>query len=170
MRGKSRRGFTLIEIMIVVVIIGMTAAAVLPRVSFFREPPLTLLQRSIDDALNRALSGVSVRFVMKTEESSQRGKIISEALVKKEPDINSLSAFLGTENPDAEVLEWQPMELSYPLEGEGWRMEPDIVYFFTDGSCTPARISWVAPRENERDAEEFFLTVTGYCAPFPSSK
>ena len=158
------------EIMIVVVIFGVMAAAVLPRFSFYTEPTQTLLQRSVDEAENRALAGVSIRFVLKPGEHSRRGEITAEALVKKEPDPHSLSGFLGTSKPENEVLEWTPMTLSYPLEGEGWRMEPDIVYFYTDGSCTPARISWLTPGSPERDAENFFLTVTGYCASLPSSR
>ena len=170
-RTTSRRsGFTLIEIMIVIVIFGVMATAVLPRVSFYREPPLVLLQRSVEEAGNKALSGVSLRFVLKLEGGGRRGKINAEALVKKEPDSHDLSHFLGTAKPESEVLEWVPVKLSYPLEGEGWRMEPDIVYFFTDGSCTPARVSWVTPGDSERDAEEFFLTVTGYCASLPSAR
>ena len=170
MRGRKRLGFTLIEIMIVIVIIGMMAAAVLPRVAFFSEPPLTLLQRSVDEAGNKALSGVSIRFVMKTENGERRGQIITEALIKKEEESDALSVFLENEKPKSETLEWEPVTLSYPLEGEGWFMEPDIVYFFTDGSCTPANISWVAPGDSERDAEKFSITVTGYCVSLPSSR
>ena len=170
MRGRARGGFTLVEVMIVVVIIGVMAVVVFPRISFYVEPPQILLQRSVDEAENKALSGVSIRFVLKTEGHSRRGKIIAEALVKKEPDPHNLSHFLGTAKPDSEVLEWVPTKLSHPPEGEGWHMEPDIVYFFTDGSCTPARISWATQGGSERDAEEFFLTVTGYCASLPSSR
>ena len=70
-------------------------------------------------------------------------------------------------DPDAEVLEWVPTKLAHAPEGERWLMDPDIVYFFTDGSCTPARISWAEEGVSDREAEKFFLTVTGYCAPIP---
>lgn len=168
--GKARPGFTLIEIMMVVVIIGMMATAVLPRLSFYTEPPLTLLQRAVDEAGNKALTGVSIRFVLKPEENSRRGAVGVEALVKEEVDPHDLSHFLGTADPDAEVLKWVPTKLSYALEGKGWLMEPEIVYFFTDGSCTPARISWAGEGVPERDAEQFFLTVTGYCTTISSSR
>ena len=172
MRGSKRQGFTLIEIMVVIVIIGMMAAAVLPRVSFFSEPPLTLLQRCVDEACDKALTGVSIRFVLQTEKDSKRGKIVAEALVKKEEESSALSKFLDNEDkkPEHETLEWMPVELAYPIEDTGWSMEPDIVYFFTDGSCTPAAVSWAAPGSSERDAENFILTVTGYCVSVPSSR
>ena len=42
-----RRGFTLIEIMIVLTIVGLMAAVLVPRISFYYEPPAALLQRSV---------------------------------------------------------------------------------------------------------------------------
>ena len=158
-----RRGFTLIEIMIVLAIVGMMAATLLPRMSFYFEPPLTVFQRGVEEAQGLALSGASVRFVL-TPVRARRGQIVVEALLRQEPDKNSLRSFLGTAGPDEGVLAWTPVRLSHPPVGEGWRMEPETVYFFTDGSCTPARLSWAEPGTSERDASEFLLTVTGYCA------
>jgi prepilin-type N-terminal cleavage/methylation domain-containing protein len=158
-----QRGFTLIEIMVVLAIVGVMATVLLPRITFYFEPPLVLLQRSVEEAQGLALSGVSVRFVLKPVRE-QRGSIVVEALLKQEPEKGSLREFLGTAGPEDDVLVWKPVKLSHPLEGEGWRMEPEMVNFFTDGSCTPARLSWTEPGTYGRNAKSFLLTVTGYCA------
>lgn len=172
-----RRGFTLMEIMIVFAIIGMIAAVSLPRISFYFEPPSALLQRSIEEARNLALGGVSIRFLLKParDRDSHRGEIVTEALVQQEVEQDSLSAFLGTANNNATVLVWKPVKLTYPPAGDGWRLEPDIIYFYTDGSCTPAKISWLDPNvsglnlnnlnnlDRDKNTRTFLLTVTGYC-------
>ena len=159
-----QRGFTLIEIMVVLAIVGVMATVLLPRITFYFEPPLVLLQRSVEEAQGLALSGVSVRFVLKPVRE-QRGSIVVEALLKQEPEKGSLREFLGTAGPEDDVLVWKPVKLSHPPEGEGWRMKPETVNFFTDGSCTPARLSWTEPGASfSRKVSSFVLTVTGYCA------
>ena len=157
-----RRGFTLIEIMIVLTIVGLMAAVLAPRISFYYEPPAALLQRSVEEAGDLALSGVSIRFVLRPEERSRRGRIDVEALVRRAPDSRDLGVFLGTARAREGVLAWSPVKLAYPPAGTGWSMEPEVVYFYTDGSCTPARISWTQPDAPDSDAETFLLTVTGY--------
>ncbi|MCR4819481.1 MAG: prepilin-type N-terminal cleavage/methylation domain-containing protein [Fretibacterium sp.] len=160
---SKRRGFTLIEIMVVLAIVGVMAVVLLPRIFFYFEPPLVLLQRSVEEAQGLALSGVPVRFVLKPMRE-KRGSVVAEVLLKQEPEKGSLSEFLGTAGPKEDVLVWKPFELSHPLEGEGWRMEPETVNFFTDGSCTPARFSWTEPGSTySRKVSSFLLTVTGYC-------
>ncbi|MCR5346833.1 MAG: prepilin-type N-terminal cleavage/methylation domain-containing protein [Fretibacterium sp.] len=158
----SRRGFTLIEIMLVLAIVGVMAVVLLPRIGFYFEPPLVLLQRSVEEAQELALSGVSVRFVLKPVHG-KRGTVEAEVLLKEEPEKGSLSEFLGTAAPKEDKLVWKPAKFSHPLDGEGWRMDPETVNFFTDGSCTPARISWADPGYSSRGSVSFLLTVTGYC-------
>lgn len=167
MCAARRRGFTLIEIMLVLSIVGFAAAILVPRISFYYEPPGTLLQRSFQEAGDLALSGVSVRFVLKPLKDSRRGEIVAEALLRREPDSNDLSVFLGTAKPEDGVLAWTPVKLAWPPAGEGWHMEPEVVYFYTDGSCTPARISWAGPGVSENAADRFLLTVTGWCTALP---
>ena len=162
MRSGRRPGFTLMEVMLILGIVGLLAAMAVPRISFYYEPPSALLRRSLEEASDLALSGVSLRFVMKPERNSRRGQLVVEALIKKETDSSDLSVFLGT-GAAREVLEWTPVKLTYPPDGNGWLMEPEIVYFYRDGSCTPARISWAERGVPDSAAEQFLLTVTGYC-------
>ena len=49
-------------------------------------------------------------------------------------------------------------------DDDGWKFEPEMIYFFTDGSCSPTKITQAGKNVLERDADEYVLTVTGYCA------
>lgn len=141
--------------MIVLAIVGLLAGAVAPRIFRYEEPPAAQIRRTAEEASNLALSGVAIRLKLEPVQASgnsRRGRIVAEALTKTEdPAV-----------PGRETLAWSPVRLAYPPTGEGWRLDPEIVYFYTDGSCTPARISWVQPGASESDAETFLLTVTGY--------
>lgn len=161
MRPQRRRlAFTLMEIMIVLAVVGLMAAVLLPRLSSWSDPPLTVLQRSVEEAGELAMSGAPVRFVLApAQEGGARGEIRVEAFVRKERDSADLSAFLGTARPEDDIWEWTPVALRHPPYGGAWGMEPETIQFFTDGSCTPARISW----GEGRGAETFLLTVTGWC-------
>ena len=61
------------------------------------------------------------------------------------------------------VLEWQELEMKDIPDGEGWKFSPEVIYFYTDGSCSPARITFAPRGVSESDADEYVLTVTGYC-------
>ncbi|MBQ3401786.1 MAG: type II secretion system protein [Synergistaceae bacterium] len=161
---SSRSAFTLIEILLVLTIIGVLASVLLPRMSFWFEPPSTILQRAIEEASDMALSGIPVRFSVKTSGSSRRGTILAEAFMKKEEPENSLSSFLGTNSNRPIVLEWQNIDMRNLPEDSGWRFEPAVIYFYTDGSCSPAKISKAGRDVPDRLADEYVLTVTGYCA------
>ena len=159
-----RKAFTLIEIMIVLVIIGTLAGVMLPRMSFYFESDSAILQKAVEQASNLALSGTPVRFfIERTNTGSGRGIIIAEALMKKEEPENSLSAFLGTNVNKPVVLEWQEIDMKNLPDGDGWRFEPEVIYFYNDGSCSPARIYYASRNVSDSEADEYVLTVTGYC-------
>lgn len=158
-----RKGFTLLEILIVVMIIGMMASVAVPRISMQFEPYSAVLQRAFEEAGNLALSGTPVRLFVKKDTAKTRGTITAEALRKKELPQDSLSVFLGTAANKPVVLEWQKLDLKNEPEGDGWKFQPEIIYFYTDGSCSPARISYAAQGVSDFDADEYVLTVTGYC-------
>ena len=162
---KRKKGFTLVEILIVVFIAGVLATVLTPRISFYFEPPAAILQRTIEEASDKSLSGTPVRLSIKSEGASKRGYIVAEGLMQKEVEDDSLSAFLGTNVNRPVVLEWQTLKMKNLPENFGWKFEPEIIYFYTDGSCSPAKISWLAEDSYESQADNYILTVTGYCTP-----
>ena len=87
----KRRAFTLIEILLVLSIVGLMAGVAIPRLSFYFEPPAAVLQRAIEEAGDKALSGIPVRLSIKSEGTSRRGYIFAEALVKREVEADSLN-------------------------------------------------------------------------------
>ena len=131
--------------MIVVAILALTAVMVLPRGFFFHEPPLRALRRAVAEVYDLALNGRSVRFRLETAERMDRGFIAAEELVRAE-DGPGLTA---------SGLEWKPLRLLHHPEGEEWRLSPEIIYFYSDGSCTPARVT-------HSSGGSAFLTVTGF--------
>ncbi|MBR2208162.1 MAG: prepilin-type N-terminal cleavage/methylation domain-containing protein [Synergistaceae bacterium] len=159
----KRKGFTLIEILLVLTIMGLMAGVSIPKLSHYFEPPAAVLQRAIEEASDKALSGTPVRLSIKTEGASRRGYIFAEALTKREVEANSLSAFLGTNKNRPVVLEWQNIKMQNMPDTSGWQFEPEVINFFSDGSCTPAKISWQNPNDGSRHVDEYILTVTGYC-------
>ena len=168
---RRKKAFTLIEIMIVLLITGSLAGMIIPRISFYFEPPSAILQRAFEEASDLALSGTSVKFSIKKLQGSERGSIEVEALMKKEIPEDSISSFLGSaNNNDKQVLEWQKVNLRNAPIGEGWKFSPEIIYFYTDGSCTPARISYAERNTSEYNADQYVLTVTGYCTQIQSQQ
>jgi hypothetical protein len=142
----------LIEVMLVVGIMGMMAVMVLPKGFFSLEPPLRELQRSVTEVTDLALDGYSVRLRMEPAERSDRGYILVEALTKVEDRFD----------PSKYGLEWKPVQIRHPLKGAEWRLEPEIVYFYSDGTCTPARILRADPGVRITEGESALLTVTGF--------
>ena len=161
--------FTLIELLIVLFIVGVIASVSLPRIYIYTEPPVMTLQRCIEEASNLALSGVSVKM---TTLNGARGKIHVQALMKSEAAKDDLSTFMHSNENDKDseksILEWREVKLKNLPQDDNWKFEPSVIYFFNDGSCTPAKISWLSPNTrraniNNKQEENYILTVTGYC-------
>ena len=160
----NHSGFTLAEILVVLAVIGISASVMLPRISFYFEPSSAILQRLIEEASDMALSGTPVRLSVKTENiSAKRGVITAEALMQKEVAEDSISAFLGTDKERPVILEWQNVSMKNIPDDDGWKFEPEIIYFYADGSCSPAKITQAGRNITENNADEYALTVTGYC-------
>ncbi|MDR1621385.1 MAG: type II secretion system GspH family protein [Synergistaceae bacterium] len=149
---SARPGFTLIEVTIVVGIIAMMAVMVLPKGFFSLEPPLRELQRTVTEITDLALDGYTVRLRMEAADRTDRGYIVAEALTKVEDRFD----------PAKHTLEWKPFQPRHPLKGAEWRLEPEIVYFYSDGSCTPARILRADRDIRITEGESTLLTVTGF--------
>jgi len=136
----------------VAAIIGMMAVMVLPRGFLSFVTPLRAMQRAINEISDLALSGKSIRLRMEPLERSDRGRIVAEALTRVEDRFN----------PAMFTLEWMPVEIANLPEGEDWRLEPEIIYFFSDGTCTPARIMRADRNTRITEGDFAILTVTGF--------
>jgi prepilin-type N-terminal cleavage/methylation domain-containing protein len=148
----SRRGFTLVEIVIAMAVIAMMAVMVAPGGFFSFESPMRALQRTVMELCDVALDGVSVRMRLETAERAETGRVVVEALAKV-PD---------RYDPSKYTLSWTPLTIRYPLEGDRWLLDPPIIYFFRDGTCTPARILRADRDTRISEGESALLTVTGY--------
>jgi len=142
-----RKAFTMIELIIVIAIIGTLAALIIPRMSSWMEPTERTLQRAFLEAVEIAKNGVSIRF--RVDKEDKRGTIIPEALAKVEEEI-------GFSKRTIDV--WKTLEMRWKPTGNAWTFDPEIIYFYQNGMCTPAKIIWGAPPY----ADNYLLTVTGY--------
>ena len=137
--GTCRRAFTMIELIVIVAILGMLAVLVIPRISWM-EPPKQVLQRAFIEAVDMARNGVSIRFRVDVENN---GSIVTEILTKDKEKM---------------VSTWKAIDMRWKPEGKGWTFNPELIYFFQDGTCTPARITCgTIPY-----VDNYLLTVTGY--------
>ena len=151
-RFRKRPGFTLIEILVVTAIIGMMAVLVLPKNLLSFVTPLRAMQRAITEITDMALNGYSIRLRMEVLDRADRGRIVAEALTKVE------DRFDRTRHS----LEWEPVEIAHLPEGEDWRLEPEIIYFYSDGTCTPARVMRADKNDRITEGDFAMLTVTGF--------
>ena len=151
-RKRKHPGFTLIEILLVAAIIGIMAVMVLPKNIFSFVTPLSAMQRAITEITDLALSGKSVRIRMEPLERSDRGRIVAEILAKVEDQFD----------PTKNTLSWIPVDIAHLPEGEDWSLEPEIIYFNSDGTCTPARVMRADKNIRITEGDFAMLTVAGF--------
>jgi len=115
--------------------------------------PLREMQRAVTEMTDLALRGYSVRLRMELEHRlDDRGSLVVEALTRVEDRFR----------PDRYTLEWVPINISNLPEGDDWRLEPEIIYFYSDGTCTPARIMRADQHTRITEGDFALLTVTGF--------
>ena len=151
-RKKRHPGFTLIEILLVVAIIGMMAVMVLPKNLLSFVTPLSAMQRAITEITELALEGYNVRLRLEPLERSDRGRLVAEALTKVE----------NIYDPTKHTLEWMPIDIANLPEGEDWKLEPEIIYFYSDGTCTPANVMRAVKNTRITEGDFAMLTVSGF--------
>lgn len=134
------------------VIIALAAVMVMPKGFLSFESPMRGLQRTVMELSDLALDGVSVRMRLDASERDERGPVVIEGFMQVEDPFD----------PTRRTLEWKPLTTRYPLAGNGWRLEPPVIYFFRDGTCTPARIMRADRNTRLSEGESALLTVTGY--------
>jgi hypothetical protein len=147
------------ELVVIVAIIGLAAAMALPRSFAFLSMDNTqrTLQRAVSELSDLALGGRELRMrVDLANGRADRGRIVIELLTRG--DAAEEQQFLLAA-PAPEFL-WKPVATRYRIEGSSWQLEPEIVYFHSDGTCTPARITLMGSRDDEN--ETMLLTVTGF--------
>jgi len=126
---------------------------VLPKNLLSFTTPLRAMQRTVTEITELALNGRSVRLRMEVSGlMADRGRIEVEALTKVEDRFD----------PAKHTLEWKPIKITHMPEGEDWRLEPEIVYFYSDGTCTPARVMRAGKDVRITEGDFALLTVTGF--------
>jgi type II secretory pathway pseudopilin PulG len=141
----------MIEMVIVMAVIALSAVLVLPNRFFSIETTFHSIQRAVLEISDLALDGYSIRLRLDAVKEG-RGHVVAETLVRVEDPFN----------PANNTIEWKPLAIRYPLEGENWRLEPEIIYFYSDGTCTPARILRADAGVRIEEGETALLTVTGF--------
>jgi hypothetical protein len=128
------------------------AIVVFPKGFFSFVTPLRAMQRAVTEITDLALDGYSVRLRVESAERSDRGRIVAEALVK----------VADRYDPTKHTLEWRPVAVDHLPEGEDWRLEPEIIYFYSDGTCTPASVMRADQDARITGGDFAMLTVTGF--------
>ena len=133
-------------------ILALAAVMVVPKRFYSFESPMRELQRTVMELSDLALDGIGTRMRLETVDRTDTGRVVIEAHVKVEDQVD----------PKKYSLEWKPVKVQHPLTGDRWKLEPEIIYFYPDGTCTPARILYADRSTRITDGTSAILTVTGF--------
>lgn len=110
LRSRPRKGFTFIEVLMVVAIAGLMATFVMPRFSTVEVSTLVSLNKLLGEARAYATNGEN--FMLK----------------------------VSNEKLELSDLSGNPILSKTKLPMGKWRIRPMRLVFFRDGSCSPGRI------------------------------
>jgi len=136
--GCRRKGFTLIELIVTMVLIGTVALLIFPRIGAETGNETILLQRAVYEAMNITSGGTSLRLTV-----GPKGRLICEVL-ETDKDGNPV---------------WKRGKLKWLPSGEGWESESGHPFLvFQDGTCTP----WSVRFTEKMKKVDYLISVVGH--------
>lgn len=130
-------GFTLVELVIVIALIGLVSFILFPRISTETGNVTLLLQRAVYEAMDAASKGYPVRFVI-----APKGNLRAEVLSITEE----------------QQEKWEKTEFKWLPKNAGWKSEMKVFYIYSDGTCSP----WNLVLEKKDQRTVYLVSVTGH--------
>lgn len=133
---SGRKGFTLVELLVIVTLLSLLAFLAFPRIAARYAPEDLYLQRGLTQLMNH--------------EGRQSG---IRLFVGKD---GMLAAERRAIDPEGNLV-WEKIDVEwFDIDGK-WKVDPEFCYIFPDGTCSPWRLEY---SKGDREPEVFFITVT----------